>query len=74
MWSLSYSTCRLERLPAYAPEANPGEGLWQQLKGVELCNVCCFNILPLRHELCAAVKRVRRKPRILQGFFRGAGL
>jgi DDE superfamily endonuclease len=23
----------LERLPAYAPELNPGEGLWQQLKG-----------------------------------------
>jgi len=28
----------LECLPAYAPELNPGEGLWQQLKGVELRN------------------------------------
>jgi hypothetical protein len=44
------------------------EGLWQQLKGVELRNVCCFNIPHLRHELCDAVKRVRRKPQILQGF------
>jgi transposase len=34
----------LEQLPASAPELNPGEGLWQQLKGVELRNVCCFNI------------------------------
>jgi transposase len=25
----------LERRPAYAPELNPGEGLWQQLKGIE---------------------------------------
>jgi len=25
----------LERLPAYAPELNSGEGLWAQLKGVE---------------------------------------
>ena len=65
---------RLERLPAYAPELNPGEGLWQQLKGVELRNVCCFNLPHLRHELRDAVKRVRRKPRILQGFFRGANL
>jgi transposase len=65
---------QLERLPAYAPELNPGEGLWQQLKGVELRNVCCFNLPHLRHELCDAVKRVRRKPRILQGFFRGANL
>ena len=64
----------LERLPAYAPELNPGEGLWQQLKGVELRNVCCFNLPHLRHELRDAVKRVRRKPRVLQGFFQEVGL
>ena len=64
----------LERLPAYAPELNPGEGLWQQLKGVELRNVCCFNISHLRVELRDAVKRVRRKPRMIQSFFRGAKL
>jgi transposase len=64
----------LEHLPAYAPELNPGEGLWQQLKGVELRHVCCVNMPHLRHELRDAVKRVRRKPRVLQGFFQGAGL
>ena len=64
----------LERLPAYAPELNPGEGLWQQLKGVELRNVCCVDIPHLRGELRDAVKRVRRKPRIIQGCFQGAGL
>jgi transposase len=64
----------LERLPAYAPELNPGEGLWQQLKGVELRNVCCFNISHLTHEVRDAVKRVRRKPRLITSFFRGAQL
>jgi transposase len=64
----------LERLPAYAPELNPGEGLWGHLKGVELRNVCCFSIPHLRRELRDAVKRVRRKPWIIQGFFRGAKL
>jgi transposase len=64
----------LERLPAYAPELNPGEGLWAQLKGVELRNLCCFNLPHLRHELRDAVKRVRRKLRILKGCFAGAGL
>jgi transposase len=64
----------LERLPAYAPELNPGEGLWQQLKGVELRNVCGFNRLQLRHELRDAVKRVRRKPHLIKSFFRGARL
>lgn len=64
----------LERLPAYAPELNPGEGLWQQLTGVELRHVCCFNIPHLTHELRDAVKRVRRKPRLIKSFFRGAKL
>jgi transposase len=64
----------LERLPAYAPELNPGEGLWAYLKAVELRNLCCFNLRHLRDELRDAVKRVRRKPRILQGCFQGAGL
>jgi hypothetical protein len=56
------------------PEPNPGEGLWQQLKGVELCNLCCFNIPHLRRELRDAVKRVRRRPRLITSFFRGAKL
>ena len=64
----------LERLPAYAPELNPGEGLWQQLKGVERRNVCGFNIPHLRREVHDAVKRVRRRPRLIKSFFRGAGL
>ena len=64
----------LERLPAYAPELNPDEGFWHQLKGVELRNVCCFDLRHLRDELRAAVKRVRRKPRILKGCVAGAGL
>ena len=65
---------QVERLPAYAPELNPGEGLWAHLKGVELRNVCCWTLRHLRHELRNAVKRVRRKPRILKGCFTGARL
>ena len=64
----------LERLPAYAPELNPDEGVWQQLKGVELRNLFCFDLRHLRNELRTAVKRVRRKPRILKGCVAGAGL
>jgi transposase len=64
----------LERLPAYAPELNPDEGLWQQLKGVELRNLCCFHLPHLRRELRDAVKRARRKPRLITSFFRGAKL
>jgi transposase len=63
-----------ERLPAYAPELNPDAGVWQQLTGVELRNLCCLNIPHLRREVRDAVKRVRRKPRLIQSFFRGARL
>jgi transposase len=64
----------LERLPAYAPALNPDEGVWPQLKGVELRHVSGFDLPHLHRELRDAVKRVRRKPRIIQGCFQGAGL
>lgn len=64
----------LERLSVYVPELNPGEGLWKQLKGGELRNVCCVNLPPLRHNLRDAVKRIRRKPRVLHGCFQGTKL
>jgi transposase len=63
-----------ERLPAYAPELHPDEGVWQQLTGVELRNLCCFDRPHLHHELRDAVTRVRRKLRLIQGCFQGAGL
>jgi DDE superfamily endonuclease len=36
----------VERLPAYAPELNPVEGLWSNLKGKggELANLCSPNL------------------------------
>ena len=64
----------LERQPAYAPELHSAEGLWQRLKGVELYYVCCFTTPHLRGELRDAVKRVRRKPRLIQRCFCGAKL
>ena len=30
----------MERLPAYAPELNPVEDLWGNVKGTELANRC----------------------------------
>ncbi len=35
----------LEQLPAYAPELNPDEGIWNYLKRVELKNLSCHNYL-----------------------------
>ena len=64
----------LERLPADAPELNPDGGLWPQRKGVERRHVCGCHLPQLRGARRDAVKRVRRKPRLIQSFFRGAKL
>jgi transposase len=64
----------LARLPAYAPELNPGEGLWGHRQGGERRHVCGLEIPHWPQERRDAVKRVRRNPRIIQGGFRGAKL
>ena len=64
----------LEPLPPYAPDLNPDEGVWNQLKYVELRNVCCLDLGHLRHQFDLAVTRLRRKPYLIQSFFAGAGL
>jgi transposase len=64
----------LERLPPYAPDLNPDEGVWNHLKYVELRNVCCPDLGRLEHQLDLAVARLRRRPYLIQSFFEGAGL
>lgn len=64
----------LEQFPAYAPELNPDEGVWQHLKHVELRNLWCEDLVDLSHELTLAIRRLRRKPDIIQSFFAQAGL
>jgi len=64
----------LERLPAYAPDLNPDEGVWDYLKYVELKNVCCTDLGDLRQELNLAIRRLRRKPYLIKSFFELAGL
>jgi transposase len=36
---------RVEQLPGDAPDLNPDEGIWAYLRGVELRNVCCTDLL-----------------------------
>jgi transposase len=60
----------LERLPGYAPELNPDEGIWRYLKRVELKNVACPDLSHLRRELRKAVKRLRHKTEIIKSCIR----
>jgi transposase len=60
-------------LPAYAPELNPDECVWGWLKR-SLGNVCCPTIESLDEELTLAIARLRRRPEVIQTFFKKVGL
>lgn len=61
-----------ERLPGYAPDLNPDEGIWRYLKHVELRNVCCLDLDHLHSELTKATARLRHKTHVIQACFRHA--
>jgi transposase len=64
---------QLEQLPAYAPELNPDEGVWNYLKRVELPNVRCQDLAHLEGEVRRAVKRLRHRRAVLRACVRACG-
>jgi transposase len=64
----------VERLPGYAPDLNPVESVFGNVKGRELANHCG----PARTTLAAALRtglgRVRRRPHLAYAFLHHAGL
>jgi transposase len=65
---------RVERLPGYAPELNPVELVWGNLKRRELANVCAPTLDALRTPLRRGCTRVRRHRHLAFNFLRHAGL
>src|SRR5215213_8886407 len=64
---------QLERLPGYAPDLNPDEGIWKHLKCVELKNLCCQSLAELKVELRKAKERLRHKRDVILGCIRQPG-
>jgi transposase len=63
----------LEQLPGYAPDLNPDEGIWNDLKRVELGNVCCTDLDDLSAQLIRAKERLRLKRAIIRSCSRQCG-
>ena len=63
----------IERFPAYAPELNPDEQVWNHLKA-RLANGCPLSTDELMRDISAAVRRARRSPALLRGFIRESDL
>ncbi len=56
----------LERLPGYAPDLNPDEGIWNYLKRVEVKNRCCRDLTELQREVRRAAERLRHKRDVIR--------
>ena len=64
----------VERLPAYAPGAEPDRGLWSSLKAVELANLVAPTLAEVIAQGHRGIDRVRRTPHLAYSFLRHAGL
>jgi hypothetical protein len=64
----------VERLPAYAPELNPVEGLWSWLKGGQLANLVCPTLQEVMTQAELGIDQARRTPHLAYSFLRRTGL
>ena len=64
----------VERLPGYAPDLNPAELVWGNVKGQELANLCADDLDEVERELRAGLRRVRRSTTLALAFLRHTGL
>jgi hypothetical protein len=65
---------QVERLPAYAPELNPVEGLWANLKGGELANFTGDTVPEAADQARHGIQRVCDSDRLVMGFLAHTGL
>lgn len=61
-------------LPPYAPELNPVEGLWSNLKASRLAGVCPNNLSELEAAAEQAIDQIDNEQCLLRGFFLGTPL
>jgi hypothetical protein len=64
----------VERLPAYAPELNPVEYLWANLKGTELANGTTDTIAEVADQAQHGIQRVCASDSLVVGFLAHTGL
>jgi DDE superfamily endonuclease len=64
----------VQRLPAYAPDLNPVEGLWSSLKAVELANLTGPTLGEVVAQAHRGIQRIRTTPQLAYSFLRHTGL
>jgi transposase len=64
----------IEWLPGYAPDLNPTEGVWNNIKGRELANFCADHILESTVAFRRGLKRIAHSANLPFAFLQHAGL
>ena len=64
----------VERLPPYAPELNPVEGLWANLKDLELANLPTTSLAEVADATEQGIQRVCKSDSLVVGFLAHTGL
>ena len=65
---------QVEWLPAYAPELNPVEQVWNHTKYADLANFVPDNVLQLGRSIAESIRETRCNQSLIRSFFNHAGL
>ena len=65
---------RICRLPPYAPDLNPLEGIWSSLKRGPLAGLACPAFSDLVRVLRHGLRTIQRQPRLIEGCLAETGL
>jgi transposase len=64
---------RIYRLPAYAPDINPAEGIWSLLKR-SIANFAAADLDGLVRIIKRKLKKIQYRPHLIEGCLAGTGL
>jgi hypothetical protein len=64
----------VEPLPGYAPELNPVEALWSNLKGIELANLAADALDEVTAAAERGIQRIRQTHHLAYSFLHYCGL
>ncbi len=62
------------RIPAYSPELNPDEFVWNALKYQELSNFCPANMDELKNRVILTMNKLKHDPEKMRGIIRGSSV
>ena len=73
-FTIAQAWLRVFRLPAYAPDLNPVEGIWSVLQGGVLANLAVASFGHLVQVIRHGLKKVQYRPGLIEGCLAGTGL